>query len=163
MCLVKINSKDRIMSKVIMKLNNTDGSDYGYVGLKDKKFVGGVTLELAAHFKQKPHNDIENAYFYKVTKVDGKKPVTEQKGFLDQSAEIGDVFLNPPVEEVQASAIWAWVLKDGHLCAVATDDQTGLKSISLPNSDAQKAMGPENALFSNVQGNETLNVELIPS
>ncbi|WP_196892525.1 hypothetical protein [Aureivirga marina] len=139
------------MNTVKLKLTKQDGSSYGYVGLVNDRFIGGVSEDKAVIFEQEDYkNGNSEAYYYKV------------KGthyYMDQSSRDGHIFKDKPFLSVHQSSIYAWKYTDKELHAfIANKDSRQV--MGLPRNSRQDHTLPENSLFSNFDG-FPLNVDLV--
>lgn len=140
------------MANVKLKLTKEDGSEYGYVGLDGKKFIGGVSASNAIVFIRKPYKKELDVFYYEVS--------TKKGYFMDQHSKDGDIFLNSPNFSVEASTIWAWKNTDNHQLHAFAGDKDSKQIMGLPHSSSQEKMTPKNSLFSNFNG-YPLKVEII--
>lgn len=131
------------MAKII-KLTAHDGSDFGYMGMKKDKFIGGVDKSEATHFNLKKYPKDKNAHYFEVSSQSGH--------YLDFKTTNSVLFSDKPLISLSASTIVAWKEINGELHAIIDNsDTTKVVSRSAADPDSKLLYG--NSLLSD--GKET--------
>jgi hypothetical protein len=136
----------------ILKLTSYDGEDFGYVGMKKDKFIGGVDKSEATKFKLEEYPKDNSAYYYQV--------IAQPKHYLDIKFTSSVLFSDRVnFAGLSVSSIVAWKQVNGELHAILGGrDTTKVLSRSAADPDSKMLYG--NLLMGD--GAETVcKVELI--
>jgi len=119
----------------ILKLTAHDGTDFGYMGMKKDKFVGGVDKSEAAKFKLEDYPKDKNAHYYQV--------IGQSKHYLDIKATSSVLFSDKVnFAGLSVSSIVAWKELNGELHAIlGGKDTTKVVSRSAADPDSKTLYG----------------------
>ena len=119
----------------ILKLTSHDGKEFGYMGMKNDEFIGGVDISDATKFKLKEYPKDKNAFYYQV--------VGQEKHYLDIKATSSVLFSDKVnFAGLKVSSIVAWKEVNGELHAVIQGkDTTKVVSRSAADPDSKTLYG----------------------